>query len=236
MRTAILLALVAPSVVAPSVARADDDGDCRGADANTESCSALWPTHDGRSPAVVTSGYVVDDFDPAGHTFETQRIGYANITGQFSGDQLAPMRGNGFYIDVRLHVNPTFYAGVDLRAAWGDAPTAPFAYAGSTAMTWDSSWLMTMAGVAGARIPLGRISLRAEVVAGLHGATVSSHAMDVGASTVAPLVEPRIAADLWLSPWWAFEAMAGANALDRSEHVFGVGLALHLQAFDGRFR
>ncbi|MBV8762954.1 MAG: hypothetical protein JO257_37055 [Deltaproteobacteria bacterium] len=230
MRTAILLLLAAPSL-----ARADD-GSCRDDEANRESCSALWPTNNGRSPGTVTSGFVTDDFDPAGHSFEEKRIGYASTTGQFSGDHLSPMHGNGFYIDVRLHPNPTFYVGVDLRAAWGDAPTAPFAFAGGTPMSWDSAWLMTMAGVAGARIPLGRISLRAEVVAGLHGATLSSHAMDTSASTVAPLVEPRIAADLWLSPWWAVEAMAGANALDRSEHVFGVGLALHLQAFDGRFR
>lgn len=229
MRIAIALLLVAPRL-----ARADDD--CHGRDADSESCSALWPTHDGRAPAAVTSGWISDAFNPAGHSFDENRTGYANLTGRFSGDRLEPMRGNGFYLDVRVHLTPMLYAGVDLRAASADAPAATFAFAGGQPMTWDSAWLMTMAGVAGARIPLGRLSLRAEIVAGLHGAELSSQAMDTSASTVAPLVEPRLAADLWLSPWWALEAMAGANALDRSEHVFGVGLALHLQAFDGRFR
>ena len=228
MRIAILLLL------APSIAYADDD--CRGADADTESCSALWPNREGRMPAVVTSGWITDAFDPVGHSFDEKRVGYANVTGQFSGDHLAPIRGNGFFVDVRLHVTPTFYAGVDLRAAWGDAPASTFAFAGGETMTWDSAWLASMAGVAGTRIPLGRVSLRGEVVAGVHGATLGSKDAGMSASAAAPLLEPRVAADVWLSPWWAFEASAGANVLDRSEHVFSVGLALHLQAFDGSFR
>lgn len=229
MKLAIVVLLAAPAV-----ARADDNDDCRGTDANDESCSALWPSHEGRAPAVVTSGWVTDSFDPAGHTFDEKRVGTANLTGQFSGDRIAPMRGNGFYVDVRVHATPWLYAGVDLRAAWGDAPSATFAFAGGEMASWNSAWLMTMAGVAGVRVPLGRVSLRGEVVGGIHGASLSNGTMS--ASTVAPLVEPRIAADLWLSPWWALEATAGANALDRSEQVFGLGLALHLQAFDGRFR
>lgn len=229
MRIAIVVLLAAPSL-----AHADDD--CHGTDANTESCSALWPSRDGRVPAVVTSGWISDSFDPAGHTFDEKRTGFANVTGQFSGDRIAPMHGNGFYVDVRMHATPWLYGGLDLRAAWGDAPAATFAFAGGQMATWDSAWLVTMAGVAGARIPLGRISLRGEVVAGLHGASLGNSSTSMTASTVAPLVEPRVAADLWLSPWWALEATAGANALDRSERMFGVGLALHLQAFDGRFR
>jgi hypothetical protein len=229
MRTAIL-ALILSS---PSVAVADDE--CRGVEADTESCSLLWPTRDGRAPATVGAGWANDAFDPAGHTFQETRRGYANQIGQFSGSGLAPMRGNGFYLDVRFHATPHLYAGVDLRAAWGDAPSATFAYAGGPTTTWDSAWLVTMAGVAGARLPLGRVSLRGELVAGMHGASVASTAMDTSASTVAPLVEPRVGVDVWLSPWWTLEATAGANLVDRSERVVGLGLGLHLQAFDGRF-
>jgi hypothetical protein len=230
MRTAILLLLAATGVAHA------DDGDCTGTDADTESCSALWPTHDGRTPASVTTGWTSDSFDPAGHSFAEKRLGYANQIGQFQGDRLGPMHGNGFYVDARMHVTPWFYAGVDLRAAYGDAPAATFAFAGGQMASWDGAWLMTMAGVAGARLPLGRISLRGELVAGIHGATLTSHAMDTSADTVAPLVEPRVAVDLWMSPWWVLEATAGANALDRSEHVFGLGLSFHGQAFDGRYR
>src|SRR5690242_3642029 len=115
MRIAVLVL-----VVVSSTAHADDE--CTGSDADTESCSALWPTHDGRAPASVTGGFVSDAFDPAGHTFDEKRIGYASQTGQFDGDRLAPMRGNGFYLDVRMHVTPMFYVGIDLRAAWANPP------------------------------------------------------------------------------------------------------------------
>lgn len=230
MRSVLLLFLLAGA----GVAHADDD--CRGANADTESCSALWPTRDGRTPASVSTGWVSDDFDPAGHSFEEKRLGYANQIGHFEGDRLAPIHGNGFFVDARMHVTPWIYAGVDLRAAWGDPPASTFAFAGGQQMTWDSAWLATMAGVVGARVPLGRVSLRGELVAGIHGATLSSTAMDTSADTVAPLVEPRVALDLWMSPWWVLEANAGANLLDRSEHVFGLGLSFHGQAFDGRYR
>jgi hypothetical protein len=230
MRIAVATILLASS--APAFA----DGDCTGADAATEQCSALWPTRHGKKPFSLAMGWAADSFDPAGHTFSTYRKGYADSTGQFEGNGLSPIHGNGLYIDVRLHATPHFYAGVDLRAAWGDAPRATFALRGGQTMQWDSATLMAMAGVAGTRVPIGRISLRGELVAGIHGTSLGTMDGNVGAYSVVPLVEPRLGVDVWLSPWWALEGFAGTNLLDRSEHVFGLGLAMHGQAFDGAYR
>jgi hypothetical protein len=93
-----------------------------------------------------------------------------------------------------------------------------------------------MAGGVGARVPIGRVSLRGELIAGVHGASLGGMSSVQADSAPLPLVEPRIAADVWLSPWWVLEAFAGTNVIDRSEHVVGLGLGLHFQAFDGRYR
>ncbi len=225
MRIAIvLLALTAP-------ARADE---CAGAAASSLDCNAL--ERGGRMS--IAMGWLSDSFDPAGHDFEVKHAGYANTIGQFDGKSLEPIHGNGFFLDVRLHLTPIWYAGVDLRAAWGDAPAATFATRGGTMIAWDSAAILTMAGVAGARIPLGRVSVRGELVAGVHGAVLGSMIdtrQGLTAESDLPLVEPRVAVDVWLHHWWALEAFAGANALDPAEHVFGVGLGFHSQAFDGRY-
>ncbi|HEY3802407.1 MAG TPA: hypothetical protein VGL61_07355 [Kofleriaceae bacterium] len=224
-------------IAAPTAARADD-GDCTGADSNTEQCSALWPNRDGRAPASLSVGWASDAFDPAGKTFSEHATGYANQLGQFQATGLGPMRGNGFFVDARFHPTTYLYAGVDLSAAWGDPPAAQFMLRSTEVVAWDSATLFTMAATAGARLPLGRFSLRGELVAGLHGASLSamSGTSSLQADALAALVEPRIAIDAWLSPWWVVEAYAGINALDTSERVFGVGLGVHLQAFDGAYR
>ena len=103
-------------------------------------------------------------------------------------------------------------------------------------MTWDRTSILTMAGVAGARISLGRVSLRGELVAGIHGATVSGESSSsLRADTIAAVLEPRVAVDVWIHRWWVIEGFAGANALDRSEQMFGLGLGFASQAFDGRY-
>ncbi|HUJ57259.1 MAG TPA: hypothetical protein VLX92_02150, partial [Kofleriaceae bacterium] len=172
----------------------------------------------------------------AGHSFDVTRAGALNTIGHFTGG-LAPIHANGFYIDVRVHPAPHWYVGIDLGAAFGGSVNPAFAARGGDTITWDSSSVMTMAAVAGARLPLGPLSLRAEVVAGIHGAELGSMTdtpQGLAASTVAPLVAPRVAADLWIHRWWVIEAYAGVNALDRSERMFGLGLGFHSQAFDGR--
>jgi hypothetical protein len=213
MRIAIVLvALSAP-------ARADE---CSGEAASTVDCNAL----DKRGAMSLAMGWRADSFDPNGHTFDVKHVGYANTIGSFDGKNLGPIRGNGFFLDVRVHATPHWYAGVDLGAAWGDPPTASFSTRGGEMLGWDSAMVFAMAGVVGARLPLGRVSLRGELVAGLHGAALVAKADSLSAETAAPMVQPRLAADVWLDHFWVVEAFAGPQ-------VFGLGLAFHSQAFDG---
>ena len=231
------VALVVGFVIAWSGSAAADD--CTGDDASSADCDAMvqwYGKHHAPVSVSLSSGFVSDVYDPTGHTFEVKEAGTAAPTlGRFAGTGMPAIRGDGFFLDVRLHATPIWYAALDLRASWADLSTARFAPRGD-AMAWDGAMLMTMAGVVGARLPLGRLSLRGELVAGLHGASLSDSSNGTTADGgVSGLVEPRLALDVWLHHWWVVEAFAGVNALDRSERVLGIGLGFHSQAFDGAY-
>ncbi len=221
MRTAALLVLAWSSI-----AHADE---CAGEAASSLDCSAI----DKPGAMSLAIGWRSEAFDPSGRTFDVKHVGYVNTIGTFDGNHLAALRGNGFYLDVRLHATPHWYAGVDLAAAFAGTPEMQFATRGGEMIAWDSVAVMSMGGVVGARLPLGRVSLRGELVAGIHGAVL--RAADLDGEADAPLVAPRIAVDVWLHRWWVLEAFAGTNLLDRSEPTYGVALAFHSQAFDGRY-
>jgi hypothetical protein len=224
MRITLALAVLALS----SIARADECDD------STRECSAIGS----RMWASLETGWASDAFDPFGHTFKETHAGYVNQIGQFEGNGLAPIRGNGFYLDVRLHATPHWYAGVNLQTEWADPPAATFVTrGGEMTSSWDSALLFTMAGVVGARIPMGLVAVRAELVGGLHGATLeamTSSPSPIRADALAALLEPRVAVDASLSDRWVVEAFAGANLLDRSERVFGLGLGVQWAASDFR--
>ncbi|MGE5185807.1 MAG: hypothetical protein ACM31C_27290 [Acidobacteriota bacterium] len=217
-----LLAVLAWS----SIARADE---CAGEASSSLDCNAL----DKGGAMSLAIGWRSEAFDPAGKTFDVKRVGYVNTIGTFDGNAVTPLRGNGFYLDVRVHATPHWYAGVDLAATFAGAPAMQFATRGGDMIAWDSVALMSMAGVVGARVPLGRVSLRGELVGGIHGAIL--RAADRDGEADAPLVAPRVAVDVWLHRWWVLEAFAGTNLLDRAEPTYGVALAFHSQAFDGRY-
>jgi len=220
MRIAIAL------VLSPAVAHAEPCADARAASIE---CSAI----DKPGSMSISSGWRSEPFDAAAHTFDVTRRGYVNTIGSFDGKNLAPIRANGFYIDVRLHPASWWYVGVDLAAAWADAPPMQFTTRGGEMIDWTGAAVATMAGLAGVRVPIGRLSLRGELVAGLHGGML--HSADVAGEADAALVAPRIAIDAWFQRWWVIEAFAGVNLLDRSEQSFGLALGFHSQAFDGHY-
>lgn len=214
MRIALALLLI------PRLAHADE---CDGEAASSIDCNAL----DRKGAMSVSSGWRIENFDPAGHDFEVKHIGFANAIGHINGDTLSPLHGNGFYIDVRVHMTPYWYFGVDTGASWSGQQSGTYMGSG-----WDSSGIISMGLLVGARIPFGRFSLRGEVAGGVYGATLEGS--DLRADCAAPLIQPRMALDAWFHHYWALEAFAGTNMLATQDTVFGLGLAFHSQAFDGR--
>jgi hypothetical protein len=93
--------------------------------------------------------------------------------------------------------------------------------------------------VAGVRLPMGDLALHAEAMGGVRVVTltVASYHGDCETQTVVsdiePLLETRVGASAWLSPWISLGAMVGSNALQRGDVSAGIFLDGHLRAFDG---
>jgi hypothetical protein len=130
-------------------------------------------------------------------------------------------------------------------AAWGEGSWSapPFAAGSMTiqpratvnAQLWQTGLR------AGARLPLGPVSLRAEVLGGAQWialqqfASATGDPMTADASSVAWLVEPRAAVDLWTSPYTVVSVFGTMPQFDSRAANAGVMFAWHLRSFDGRY-
>lgn len=145
--------------------------------------------------------------------------------------------GPSFRISVALF--DFLYAGFGFGAAFGDTATAPFAVgaerfsAGSglqVQMHWDL--------VAGVRVPLSWLSLRLEAVGSLRAASQpvvrEATREDAQIDVVRGVIEPRLAVDIWTTPWLTVSTSFGVDALRPEAQSWGLSLALHGRAFDGR--
>jgi hypothetical protein len=200
------------------------------------------------SPITYRFGFRYGEFRPAGvrfndNTKRSQRT--AGYRGYFvPGERFGVSTLSGFGTDggVSLILVDQLYVGAELAILVGGAHTATFTVDDYTLRDGGKGIdvLLIHAGAPiGYRIPLGRASIRGEVLAGGIVATVS-HKMSgpsappeeasVGARW---LIEPRIAGDIWFTQHIAFGAYAGVNVLDSNARAFGVSLAFHSRAFDG---
>ena len=92
--------------------------------------------------------------------------------------------------------------------------------------------------IVGRRLPLGRISLRAEAVIGtrLLGLQPLKSECAAGCSTTlgfAPLLQPRIVVDVWPSPQFPISAYVDADPFGVREIGFGVLLGISTKSYAG---
>jgi hypothetical protein len=164
-----------------------------------------------------------------GYRFRGQSLGVPSL-GAFGGDG-----GATVFLVGQL------YVGLETGFLLGAASTASFSTA--THGLRDDRGIDVMIVHAGApigyRIPLGRASLRGEVLAGGIVAGITQKVAAEGAPATATawaargLVEPRVAADVWFTQHISFGAYAGVNLVDANAPAFGVSLTWHARAFDG---
>jgi len=198
-----------------------------------------------RYPLVLTVGLRSLSYEPSSRdrfdgNVQTGATGY-----QFTGDSLgdAPVRAYGGEVGLDWAFNSFFYAGA--AAAWGEGAwsAAPFT---SGAMSIDPRgtvnahlWLTGLR--AGVRLPLGPISLRGEMLGGAEWialqqyASVGQSSMTANATTVTWLLEPRVAVDLWTTPFTALSVFGTMPGFDSRATNGGVAFAVHLRSFDGRY-
>jgi len=203
---------------------------------------------EGRLPIVFRFGARYGELTTGGLTFreafkESNRPnGYRGY--RYPGAALGVPRLRAFGTDggLLLALSPRLYAGLEAGIAVDSATTASFTtgeHALSDARGLDIQ-LWHLAAPIGYRLPLGRVALRGEIAFGGVLAIVGHDVVGPpgsppGSSALATraLVEPRLAADVWLTQHLALGAYAGANVFDSSAPAFGLSLAWHNLAFGG---
>ena len=94
---------------------------------------------------------------------------------------------------------------------------------------------------AGVRLPLGPLSVRGEMLGGAEWISLQQYAsigqgsMTANATTVTWLLEPRVAVDLWTTPYTAVSVFGTMPGFDSRAVNGGVAFAVHLRSFDGRY-
>jgi hypothetical protein len=166
-----------------------------------------------------------------GYAFPGRALGVSSLSG-VGGDG-----GFTFFLVGQL------YLGVEGGILFGSTRTASFTTRDGRHALSDSGGVdvtLAHAGIPiGYRIPLGRASIRGEVLTGGVIATVSQDVKAVGrgpdatAAATRGMIEPRIAADIWFTQHMSFGAYAGVNMLDTQSRAFGLSLTFHHRAFDG---
>ncbi|MBI2392186.1 MAG: hypothetical protein HYV09_21540 [Deltaproteobacteria bacterium] len=196
-------------------------------------------------PIVVGVGLWSGHVEPVGRTWSgsigTDHPSRFGIAGSAIG--MRAMTDVGF--DFRLHAfaSRSIYLGVDWAFAMGAAqttiaPTAGWELRDRPTLDWVHARLAT---VVGGRIPLGRLSLRVETLVGVQVVALKVEGRKDGAewtqgslTSFALLLEPRVAVDLWTSPWATVSAWGGQSFVHPAERSMGVSFALHGRAFDGK--
>lgn len=243
-----LLAVVA-SVAAPSVARAGNKcvevSDVVGEQVCT-SYGDDWSV-ERKWPVTFRSGLRYAGFSPAGLTFEEQfkardrPKGYKGYS--FQGEALGTSSIAGLGLDggATVFLTGQLYLGIDGGIALGAFESASFTAGGQKLSDAGGADVVLLHGgvPVGYRIPLGRASIRSEVLIGgvmgtvAHSAEVDGDTKRKSAAAFRGLIEPRIAGDIWFTQHVSFGVYAGVNVLDTGGHAMGLSLTWHNRAFDG---
>ncbi len=163
----------------------------------------------------------------------------------FPGSALgtSPLRTYGGETGVAWMPLPYFYVG--LAGGYGLGSSSPRSFTASgltiTPGVGQNTEDTIFGGVLGARLPLGRVSLRVDALVGGSWFDFDQYAVNgqtqltATGSASAFFLEPRVHVDVWLSPFFSLGVFAGMPDLDPASTNVGITLAAHTTAFDGRF-
>jgi hypothetical protein len=192
-------------------------------------------------PTLITMGSTLHFFPMRGLRFSgvaqhDTAMRYA-LRGEQTGDQAAALTWD---MRTTMGLGRWLYAGAESQVGKLYLDGTPLAMQDDLVIDPAGSLYASAGVVAGIRVPLGGdLELRAEAVGGVRvvSLTVHSQHLDCQATSavadIEPLLETRIAAATWLSPWLSIGAAVGGNALQRGDVTAGVFLDGHLRAFDG---
>jgi hypothetical protein len=135
------------------------------------------------------------------------------------------------YTGLHLGIDPAFRYGGDSR------PPDAIRLTSTTGLYAEVALALEVA------IPVRNVTLRGELLS--DGRLMSFGATDpkttteqtssayLSASAATWMLQPRVAADLWVSPWSTVGIFAGTDVLHKSEYILGLSFGFHLRAFEG---
>lgn len=197
-------------------------------------------------PLVISAGFWSGHVVPAGHSWNAN-LGKDNPK-KFgvSGNALGMRAIDDVGFDFRMHgfATKSFYIGLDWAFAFGAVkpnlePRTDYELRDKGGLNWIHARLAT---VLGGRVPLGPFSARLEALVGVQIASLTLEGRRPGGewvkgsvTAVGLLLEPRLAVDVWTSPWSTISVWGGGNVLFPADRTMGLSFALHGRAFDGHY-
>jgi hypothetical protein len=187
---------------------------------------STWSTEDSFPLTLgVNASYL--SIAPQGRTFKGgMKVGTRVTPVEYDGSALGKtsVGSGGFGLRVTGFLLPFFYVGVEYGITLGRTQPGSLISDGASfaraAELVDTTALFGGA-VFGLRLPLGRVSARGDLLLGGYGLDLSQSVTkgaltnaSVPMSTSAPLFEPRVAVDLWATPWVTLSGSYGRNLVD----------------------
>lgn len=162
----------------------------------------------------------------------------------FGGSPYARVMSWGSDYRLGLRVAGPLYAGLTWRFAAAELPSeSPLAASNGASVVTDRSFVnLGAGGFLGALVRrIEGVRLRADVTAGVQGDLVGVRQPPGNclagprcpADAVRPIVEPRVALEAWLNPWWSLSAWIADDVLRPAAPAVGLSFAFHLRSYDG---
>ena len=212
-----------------------------------QKCSEYGSTwaNERRPPLTISLGEHTMFFSPAGRTFSAKATKNGPEIYSFSGEDLGdrPLVAHGLAWQITGYAWRNVYLGIESTWAFGknyDYALSADGYRVSPTGLLDT-FQFSGGLLVGARVPLGKLSVRPEMLIGgrvvslTQDATKDGETKRTNAGAAAWALEPRLALDLWASPWFSLSAFGGTDVLDHRSRSFGLMFVGHLRAYDGAF-
>lgn len=185
-------------------------------------------------------GTSVHSFSAAAMSFAGQAAHGDGIAYRMVGGELTSDPASAVTVDLGVTARFGRYAYAGVEGQIGRAMVDTRMIERDSGLQIDSSAsIFSQSGVvAGVAVPVGNLSLRAEALVGarLVGLSVTSRHADCVDDSMAfdwsLLVEPRVSAETWLSPWMSAGVQVGSNVAGERDMSVGVFLRGHTRAFD----
>lgn len=187
---------------------------------------------------VLETALVRTEFGLAGRTFDAKTGKNGPTLYQFDGARAADAaRSTGLSLRMLAHFGPGLYLGMEQTFGFGHLDARPFRIDGYdvTPVSGLSVMGATFGVPVGVRVPLGKLSLRGEVLGGftILGLTQEANGARANATWVGGAFEGRGWLDVWLATDTTLSLLVGRDLLGRGDTRLGLSIAFHTRAYDG---